>query len=739
MTSIALWLLAGFPSVASMANAEEDGDVFVIEEIIVSAQKRAERLQDVPIAIDAFGSDMIDALGINELQDLSEQSPGVFFKNLDVAQPQVFIRGIGTVQFDASSEQPVGIFIDEVYVARHTASTGSLYDIERIEVLKGPQGTLYGRNTIGGAINVVTRAPSDEFEGYGEVELGRFNMFNFSGAVSGPLIKDKLSARVAFSSRDRDGWTRNAVTGNYNNDENSNAIRAKLHYTPNDALEIDLSADYSKDRLAGLNQELKGTQSFPFAAPQTELTPDDPFTAHHSIDGFFNRNVWGMSGRVTYNMEDISITSITAYREHDLEAARDLDAGPAALLDIREFEKGNQFSQELRIASEYADSKINWLAGLFYFKEKADRTEIWPLASLLDITLPDFFAKSIGIVPNSTAVPAFFSTQDFQGDYSWRLDNENKNFAAFGQVSFNIIDQVTITGGLRYSYEKKKGTHYIGTDAAVPFAAFVNPGPGWTGGPVSLVVPVAKDWSSLDPSVTIDFRPFEDALFYASYKKGFKSGGFQHRPADAALAATPYDPESVEVYELGAKTQWFDRRLQLNASGFMYDYTNLQLLSLKPGSIVTFTDNVAAASIDGFELEAVAYPLAGVMLTAGYSYLDATYDRFIDSSGIDRAGQNLPRVPKNTFNATAQYSFDVGDIGIMTIRGEYSWRDEIFFLPDNAEPNRDGPVSLFNASITFESPDERWKLSLWGKNLTDKVYAGNQIINVPSTSAATVI
>jgi iron complex outermembrane receptor protein len=680
-----------------------------VEDIVVTAQRRSERLQDVPMAITALSSQQLEASGIKDLENIGGRTPGVYFKNLNVAQPQIYIRGIGTVQFDNSSEAPVGLFVDEVYIARHSAGLASLYDIDRIEVLRGPQGTLYGRNTIGGAINVITRDPTRDVSGEVEAEFGSYGAFRTRAAVGGPL-SETLSARVAFATNDRKGWTRNTVTGKRSNDENNVAGRLKLLFEPSDGFRLKLSANYARDRGGAFEQEIKGTQNLGIAPSQVELTPDAPYVSQSNVDGYQNRRVWGTSIRAEADLSDsVSLTAITGYQDHVFDGLRDLDVGPIPLIRTKEDEAGDQFSQELRLAST-GDTSLKWLVGAYYFTEDSVRTEQWTIG---------------GVFPT----PPFSL---FAGDYFWTYDGGITSYAAFGQMSYEFGDRFEVIAGLRYSRDRKSGAYLVSSNAALAVPSFVNPTTGFAAS-------VSDKWNSLDPAITLNFKPSETSLIYASYKTGFKSGGFQHRPSTALVAVTPFAPEDMKAWEFGAKTEWLDRRLVLNLSSFLYDYKDLQQLDLVPNTTITFTSNVGSARVRGAELEAIVRPATGVELSAGYSYLDAKYRDYVDSAGIQRRGNYLNRAPKHSLNLAGQYAAEFADGSQLGFRLEYLWRDEVFFLQDNAPVNRDGPVGLLNGRIAFTSANESLTLSLLGTNLTKEVYCANQIVSVPSSFAATCV
>ncbi len=679
------------------------------EEIVVTAQRRSERLQDVPLAITALSAAQLAQSGVRNLEDIGGRSPGVFFKSLNVAQPQIYIRGIGTVQFDNSSEAPVGLFVDEVYIARHSAGLSALYDLDRVEVLRGPQGTLYGRNTIGGAINVITREPTQDTEGEVSIEFGSYGALRTRGAVGGGL-SDTVSARVAFATNDRRGWTRNTVTGKRANDEDNVAGRVKLLFEPSDRTRFKLSADYARDRAAGFEQEIKGLQNLGIAPSQVELTPDQPYVSQANVAGHQNRRIWRTSLRSEFDLSDsVSLTSITAYQDHVFDGLRDLDAGPVPLIETKEDEKGHQFSQEVRLAST-GDRPFKWLVGAYYFDEDSRRTERWGIGGLFPV--------------NPIAL--------FAGDYFWTFDGGTKSYAFFGQANLALTEQFEVVGGLRYTHDRKAGDYTVRSTAALAVPSFVSPTTGFTRA-------VSDSWSSVDPAITINFRPAKDVLIYGSYKSGFKSGGFQHRPSSTLVASLPFNPEDMNAWEFGIKSQWFGRRLVANLSAFNYDYKDLQQLDLVPNTTITFTSNVGSARVRGAELELTARPVPAVDLGLSYSYLDAKYRDYLDASGAQRRGNYLNRAPKNGVNLSGQYTADLDSAGSLAFRVEYLWRDEIFFNQDNAPVNREPSLGLLQARIVYRTANDRISVAATGTNLTKEVYCANQIVSVPSSTAATCV
>lgn len=705
------------PGEARAQNAESSASE---DTIIVTAQRREQRLQDVPFAINAIDGEALQERGIQNLQDLGGRTPGVYFQNINAAAPQIYIRGIGTQQYDNSAEPPVGVFVDEVPAVGFASVPSELFDVARIEVLRGPQGTLYGRNTIGGAINIVTNAPTRDFEAQAQADIGNYDLVRIRGAVSGPLT-ETLSARFSFVNSDRSNFSKNPVTGHGGNNDNSNAQRLRLEWKPTDRLVFDASIERSINDLAGAELKIRGTTNVGGLFVQSDPAPDAPYTTFSNEDGHQKRKLWNGSLRATYSFDGFDFTSITAYHWHDLDALRDLDSGPAPFIAMLELERGDQFTQELRLASTNQGS-FRWLLGGFFYTSAYDRTETWEIGAFPHADLSAAFG-----LPSGSLFADYFN-----GRYDWTMNTKARSYALFGQVEFDLTSQVSIVAGLRYSKDRKEGSYSTASNAIVPFPAFLT----------TYSTNVERSWDSLDPAVTLNFQPNEDVLLYASFKQGYKSGGFQLRPPRAILAQTPYDPERVNAYEFGVKSQWLDRRITANLSVFHYDYEGLQVLGVTPGLPISLINNAASAKIDGAELELLARPNSRAELGISYAYLDARYGDYPEPAQpapIQRKGNRLSRSPEHSVNAFAQYTLPIKDAGSVSFRLDYNWRSEIFFAANNTAVNRDGSVGLLNARLTYASPDDRWSLAAWATNLTKEVYCASNVPSVPSETASTCV
>lgn len=731
-------------SLSRNANTNElkrsDAEGRVMEEVTVTARKRGENMQDVPIAISAFSSEQIKSGNITNLDEIAPLTPGLNFGKQNESRPQIYIRGIGSRQFDVGAESSVGVFIDEVYVGRFSAGLSGLTDIERVEVLKGPQGTLYGRNTIGGAINVITKRPTETLDMNFEVGAGNMGYTTTEGAISGPLVGDKLLGRLSFSYRDRDGYVENLNTGTEHKDLDQASLRGKLLFRPNNDLDILFTIDENRsDPDAGLQGEYVAglpVLATPGFLPPPETTPSR-FDEYYNTDSRFERDISTYSIRADWNLDNnADLTLISAYSEVDLSEARDLDSTQVDGIEHITDEESKQITHELRLASipggwMTLDDRIDWIVGLYYLKEEPWRQE--NLQGGLDSVFSRIAASIDAGGPPAPLAPG----QQFIDNFL-TVNIETTSIAIFGQSTIDITEDLALTLGARYTSDEKDGVY-----TATSNRDFVPP----------IILPFQveadPDWTSFDPKVTLEYRWTDDLMTYFVYSEGFKSGGFQFAQFDAASAQETFGPETVKTYEMGLKSQLLDYRLQLNMNVFYNDYQDLQVArtqSSSGGAPSILTQNAASATVRGFELDSVVNLSNELTLNFGYAYLDATYDKYIFSDTVDFSGNDLVRAPENTFNVTLNYATYIAD-GYFRLRGDYSWVDDHFFEPD--EGRREGTMqsnySLFNASASYEKGP--WRISIWGRNLADEVYRTTSLsfddftmeyLNLPRTYGITV-
>jgi len=677
-----------YSTIALMVSTGVQAQNFAIEEVIVTAQKRAESLQDVPIAISVFNQDMLKEAGINGIDNIAQFTPGFSLTSYNKSSPQPYIRGIGTNTSGAGDDASVAMFVDDVYISRAGAYDSNLFDLERVEVLRGPQGTLYGKNVVGGAINITTRKPNTEnFEASVRVDAGNFDKRSLQAFVSGPL-SDTLAAKASYSNSQRDGFVTNTVTNNTLRDEDSQAGRFGLVWDASEELSVSWNADASKIRESGAGRVLVGVPLLGIPALGPSLGIRDKTETIN--DGFTNRDVWGTSVKVEWEQDYGTWTSVTAYRtsdydfQDDLVPALDLLTG-ANLNYFTNYteEREKQISQELRLASNN-DSALEWTVGLYYFKDEIDRLEKWD-TSLVGTLL------GVGI-----------SRGEVDGS------NETDSKAAFAQLSYNLEDWRFTVGG-RYTRETK--------DANLVGAGFE---PVYLGLTAPFTAQASKSWSNFSGKFSIDYTGMENALVYFSMGEGFKSGAFNSIAGTKAKAEEALNPELATQMELGIKSQWFDNRLRANAVIFDIDYEDLQVFHAV--GLDVFVENAGEANSRGVELEIIALPVENLELSASYSYLDARYGRFI-TGGVDNSGNQLTRAPKNAYTLSASYQLAAASYGDFNLRLDYINQGLIHMSVSNSDISILEGYELFNARIELLSKEDDWEVALWGKNLADEEYS----------------
>jgi iron complex outermembrane receptor protein len=688
-------------------------------DIVVTAQRRKETAQSIPAALTALGGDQIAKTGIVNLGNIATQVPNFYFGSFGAVRPQLYIRGIGTRSFDPGSESSVGVFADDVYYGRSSGSFGAMKDVERIEVLRGPQGTLYGRNTIGGAINVITKAPTDHLTGDFEAGASNYKGWNLFGAVGGPIAGDKVMARVALWTTQRDGYSTNLTTGNRFQGLDNTGGRIRVTLKPVDGLKIDLGADFmvdgNKAAFAGFNQ---GTSTNPnavfFASPVFTATPPKSLYEGYLVhDPVLSRHAQTYSAKVDYALDDLSITSITALRHLDSYDGRELEGSSLDVLQQLTNERSNQFTQELRLTSAPGGGlsfggKVDWILGAYYYHDGSSRIDTFPMGKNWA-----YYATT------TSAVDVSASTY---GANAWAL---------FGQAAVHIDDRLTVTLGGRYSNDKKWASQ-SGTNT--------NPGLPLIAAPFATTNHLSS--SSFDPRIVVDYKLSRDARVYASYSTGYKGGGFQYIPFTLAVANSTFQPEYLTAYEAGFKTDWLNRALRVNGAFFWYDYKNLQVARII-GSVSSATPliaNAASSTIKGLELEITAHPTRHTTLGLAYGYLDAKYDSFLYNATTDFSHTAMVRAPKHSLSLNAEQRVPLGANRELTLRAEYSYTARLFHEPGQGNiaygagmPLTEEPAyGLVNLRAGMDIGAMR--VSAYVTNLTDKAYR-RTILYLPNGSS----
>ncbi|PHZ86567.1 TonB-dependent receptor [Paremcibacter congregatus] len=724
-TALGLIALLSLDPMAAMA-AEADTTA-MLEEITVTAQRRSENLQQVPVAVTALSANAIEKADIHTPDDIATRIPGMTFSPFAPGQSVVSLRGISSNDDGAGTENSVAVFLDDVYLGRISNMAFEMFDVERIEVLRGPQGTLYGKNAIGGAINVVSSKPSDTFQAKIKASVGNYNRKDFAGMVTGPL-SDNLNAKVSFSSRERDGWVQNIFTGNKLKDENVQSVRGQLLWT-GDATEVLISADaMNMDQADMARIPVRNNPGSTIVEYHKGLGGDYKHSTNPQ-DGYARKNATGVSLRVVHDFGDVgSLTSISAYRDSTNDWEMDsVGAFPNIVDEIDD--KTKQYSQEFRFSGTLSD-KADYVLGLFYLNENTDRMETFRLVNGADDRIPTLGATD---------------PTDLVGAY--RQDNTTDSFAAFAHAKYAFTEKLTLGLGLRYSYEKKNIDTWTSTFGVAPgfiissdFGTDIIKG---TGG-----VPASESWSDLSPKASLDYQANENTLIYASVSKGFKSGGFGAAPESAAAATTPLAPETAWNYEIGTKADLVDGTLRLNLAAFYTDYQNLQFQrfgTLLDGQITPFgvfrTRNAASAKIYGLEAEATWVPAENLYISGIYSYMhtEADFDfspyYSIPPATADIRTKPLTRAPSHKFSINLDYSHPAPWGGELAYHIDYRYtgdqRGDVV-----SDATLQPAFGLSDASVSWTSPESQWEFSLWGKNIFDEKYVSHIYIVGPGDIAA---
>lgn len=697
--------------------AADSGDTTQLREIIVTGTKTgAQNLQSTPAAVSVVDGTLLESQGLSTIQDVAAYVPNLVFSR-NTAAALIFIRGIGSNNAGAGSDPSVTQQIDGVYIARASAQLSDFFDVERIEVLRGPQGTLYGRNAVGGTINVISRRPSDTFGGRLRAGYGNYDARSLEGYVTGPLASDKFAASLAMSYREHDAYFNNIVPGFKDvGSAKRYGARAQLRYNASPDFDFTLRGDYSL-----LNEFYDSFDHLlnpvPFNAPLANSLVGSYRDVALNLDQKIRTDAGGVSGEGNWRFgEGFALKSITAYRHSKSRTANDNDATDLFISHATFLEEDKAFSQELNL--NYTADRLKAVAGLYYFGDT-------DFQSNRSVTPPSIFSPP----PRSFIAQASPTVK-------------TRSYAAFAQANFEVVPDLTLIVGGRYTTERK-------TIDQTFLRTSLNPatlGASLPGFP-SLFLAKRRD-NAFTPKFGIDFQATPDVFFYASATRGFKSGGFNNAAVSAATAG--FDPEKIWSYEAGAKTQFLDRRLRLNLTGFVYDYTDLQVRQfLGPGNAVI--SNAASARVKGLELELLAKPVRNVQFTANASVLDAKYRkfptapvaggfaRFIPNQRcvplappnvctIDASGNRLDNAPRYSGLLALDYTPTIGDYDF-SAHVDYTWRSRTFYDPSNVMIASQPKYGLFNANVGFGPSEKGWKIESYIRNITNKKYyvivAGN--------------
>jgi iron complex outermembrane receptor protein len=686
---------------ASQATLTQADSAFTLEEIVITAQKREQSLQEVGITISAFDGETMEAMGVVNSNEVAAKTP-----NLNIMSPageggvvSVFIRGIGLNDFALNNTGPVGFYIDEASIGSSNGQLTTLFDIERVEILKGPQGTLFGRNTTGGALNIVSNKPTEEFEASLKLSAGNYGYTKLESMVSGSLT-ETLNGRLALVGYESDGYIENLSNGDRVEKQNF-AGRALLNYLPTDDLSILFNLHASRN---DSDSDLYGTT----------LDSDFYEGVHGDKEYRINTDTKGVSVNVSYDLNDqISLTSITAYDDLDKRQGEDGDMTPLALVEFVYSVDTHTFTQELRLNGD--TDQLHWIAGLYYLSETIN----WDV-EVDNADLP--------------LIPGLLNLGTSRSEGHQQLTTQ----ALFGQMEYELAESWVLTVGARYT-QLEVDFDYA-TD--VPNFAFT---------PLLASMSYSDDLRNEEFSgkVALNFYPNEDHMLYGSITRGFKGGGFNggvvtdlaNYPANAE-----YDPEILTAYELGIKSTLLDDTMQLNAALFYYDYQDAQVFNSigdpNTGLPQNQIENAESLELYGLDMDVTWQPLEALFIQVGLGYTHSEFDEFDltvpTATGVataDLNGVTPQNTPEWSANLLAHYTWSLGDNGSLSAQVDGSYQSEVYYsngtvavvgdptsYTRNKELGQDS-YSLWNARLSWTDSSEQLELALWGKNLADKEYA----------------
>jgi iron complex outermembrane recepter protein len=734
------WVLVGTLSFAGAGAPEPvlaEEQTRVIEEVLVTARYREESAQETPMAITAFNQSLLETITAQDLRDVGPLAPNVRIQANTFApnSSTVHIRGMGSVTIESTNELRNGVSVNGVYISRPVATLIDFFDMDTVEVLRGPQGTTFGKNSLSGAVAMNTIRPDGTVDYTAELTAGNYGRRDFRGAVQFPIVDGTLSARASVLLQNYDGHYKNRANGGRLNGEDVDSVRGTLVWTPTESLEATLIYGWLKERSQAPGGDDRSDPgqliNVIFAGPPFFWTgePDDgPHTVGRDALDFYNSDQDSVTGIVNWDIGNFTLTSITGWIKTDDHVAADYDQTELPFFPTFRIQEHEQFSQELRLQSDFSHlggflGDLEVVLGLFYFEQEHEISQAFP-------TLGN---------PSS----ADFAHQD----------GESK--AIFGQAIYALTEDLNLTLGVRYTDERKKFERNPGTNFGTRIS-YLDPDSA----------PSLSEMDALPKSVTgkldsdrttlklgLDYRITDNVMAYGSYSQGFKAGEFGAR-AGSNVTAGPTDDETSDAWEIGIKSELLDGRLRANATAFYTTYKDLAFEVFfpspnNPTGQETASQNIGEATVFGFELEVVAVPVDGLTLQGVLGLLDAEYDKFCaDLNGpgvevdpvsncggqvtllpngtylvdIDHTNLELSRAPDTQIYLSAQYDWST-DIGAFFVRGSGSYESDYFSDGVLNHPaGKTGDFWLLDASAGWTSRDDKWRVQAWCKNCADKEY-----------------
>lgn len=739
-TSVIALLLGASLAMPTVAAPAAQGETAQLEELIVTAEKRSENVQTTPMSITAVSGASLAKDRVLTLEDLGHNLTGISFTANSPQANEINIRGVVNTRLTSpTADQSVSTFVDDVYVSRSGNLNSAFYDVARIEVVRGPQGVLLGKNVAGGAVNVISNAPSFDQTGRFTVSLGNYDLRQTQGYLTGALT-DTIAGRLSFQTINHSGYAKDLL---HNTDlENLNSVqaRAQLLYQPaNSDLRATLNVDYSKDSNDGVNRVgLKsptlpagpniwsGTRGLITTARNGDLNIRESFPVWPLFQGDLAPTPQG-ARHETYDviaklekdvMPNVRFTSITGYRDNraftmydqtglgptngfNFSAAQLAAVGSSLLFaePVNFIEQVHQFSEEIRLTSTDTSSRLDWIVGAYYMKSRVHQFN-------------RFWGESL-VLPT------------LSGESHWDDHGHNQDVAVFGQVGYKFTDTLKLEVGARYTTDKKGGTqqgiivatgdkfHPADTAPLTPLS-------------VNFITDYGASWNKLTPQAILKWTPNDSMMVYGTVSEGFKGGGFQNDASKAVAAATAYNPETVTNYEAGYKAEFLNHTVRWNSAAFYMKYKQLQVQQTLASCLCNVISNAPGATIKGFETDLQYAPTAWFHAWASGSYVHGRYDSFV-FNGVDNSGHLMQRTPEWQAAIGAEATTDVGAWKDALVgRLSYRWQGKMPWAPENTSWEK--AYGTLDGRITLTPPGKGWSVSVFGKNLTDQVYRTNIIV-----------
>lgn len=705
--SLALLATSALSAPAAAPPPPKDADApQSVSEVVVTATRRDTKLEQTPVAITAISGAAIDRQHIEGFDNVAITSPSLTFRTQSRQEAYPSIRGTTTGNDAPGSDLGVSVFIDDVPTTGVADNDPNLFDLQGIEVLRGPQGTLFGENVTGGALVVHTLAPSFEPHAKAEFSYGNYNLLEGRAYATGPIVADQLAGKITLDIRSQDGIINNQFQRNKNDNTRLGGARAQLLWTPTAGLRVLAGADINIDTSSYKNQQVFGNFQ-PSLFPPLAYGPSD---TNQNIRPTGDSRTGGAFVRVDYTLPFATFTSITGYRKADSKDFFSTLADPLNE-DLQHYHiKADQVTEEVHLTSA-SDQKLTWLVGLFFLDSRRTGDKVFNLS-----VAPGVIAT---FTPPYSTSPTFLKNDD--------QAVHGHDYAVFGDVAYAFTPQWKLDFSARYTVEDKAGHSEVNDTSGAPVDL-----PNGYGGNIAALY--SHTWRAFDPKVILTYQPNSHFLAYASYATGFKSGGYDTNGSTSQKLATPFLPEKVTSYEIGAKLTALDDRLVINIAAYDADYSDLQVTDFNPATFASFTSNAGKANIPGVEVETTFNVTHWLTLNGNYSYMDPKYTKYVEQDGTRLTGNQIPFDVKDHVTLGAEVHFVSPQLGGGEVKfgGDVSYQGKLFFQDDNSADwsfvhNHSSIDGLVNLHLNWTSPDRVWTVSAWGNNVTDTRYIINAV------------